>query len=80
MDVPHYSAGIIQPVFGKGKRERTAYLDEAARAAVDDWLEVRAGAGADVATEGALLLQVRKGGAIQPKRLAPRGVGKSSSF
>lgn len=73
VDVPHYNAGVISPVFGKGKRERTAYLEDAARAAVDDWLAVRAGA--DVAAEEPLLLSVRKGGAIQPKRLTPRAVG-----
>lgn len=55
-------------VRGKGNKERTAYLEGGARAALDDWLRVRGGGA------GALLLPVTKGGDVECRALKPQAI------
>ena len=55
-------------VRGKGRKERTAYLTNGSRDAVDAWLRHRGDA------PGPLILPVRKGNRIVVRRLATQGV------
>lgn len=55
-------------VRGKGNKERTAYLEGGARAALDDWLRERGNAA------GALLCPVSKGGEIGERALTPQAI------
>lgn len=53
-------------VHGKGNKERTAYLENGARAALDDWLLIRG------KSQGALLCPVSKAGEIERRALTPQ--------
>lgn len=55
---------------GKGKKDRTVYLPEAACVLVSEWIELRTEAA------GPLLYPIRKGGEIQRRRLTEDGVLK----
>jgi site-specific recombinase XerD len=55
-------------VRGKGRKERTAYLTNGSRDAVDAWLRHRGDA------SGPLILPVRKGNRVVVRRLATQGV------
>lgn len=55
-------------VRGKGNKERTLFLTNGCKEAVEDWLKVRGEA------DGMLLLAVDKGGQVQSKGITPQAV------
>lgn len=60
-------------VRGKGRKERRVYLQPAARAALDAWLELRT-AGLSGVTSGALFLPMTKSGRITLRRLTEQAI------
>ena len=60
--------GEVQVIDGKGGKDRTVYLPQAAICFVKDWLEVRG------SEPGALLCPVRKGGQIELRHMTPQAV------
>jgi integrase len=63
-----WESGAITVRSGKGRKDRTTYLDGGAAAALWDWLAVRG------ATPGPLLCPVNKGGRITIRRLSDQAV------
>jgi integrase len=61
-------SGAITVRSGKGRKDRTTYLDGGAAAALADWLSVRGTA------DGPLLCPVNKGGTITVRRLTDQAV------
>jgi hypothetical protein len=55
-------------VVGKGRKERTIFLTNGARNAVEDWIDVRGD------SDGTLLLAVNKSGKVQPKGMSAQAV------
>lgn len=55
-------------IHGKGNKERTAYIESGALAALDDWLHVRG------QNPGALLCPVSKSGEIERRALTPQAI------
>jgi integrase len=70
LDLADYlpDSGAITVRSGKGRKDRTTYLDGGAAAALADWLAVRG------ATAGPLLCPVNKGGRITIRRLSDQAV------
>jgi len=69
LDLADYDPGTGRLLIrGKGKKERTAYLDNGAAEALADWLAARG------AEPGALFLPVNKGGKMSHRRITPQAV------
>lgn len=62
------STGKLNVIAGKGRKDRTAYLQGGALRALQAWLNVRG------AATGALFQPINKGGAITPRRMTDQAV------
>lgn len=62
------ATGELKILHAKGSKQRTVYVTNGAKAALEDWLSIR---GNDT---GPLFLQIRKGGHIWPKRLTTQAI------
>ena len=70
MDLADYDAetGELRIMAGKGRKERTFYLTNGAKDAVDDWIDARG------PEPGALFVPVRKGGAVLVRPLTSQAI------
>ncbi len=70
LDIEDYNpeTGELKILKAKGNKQRTAYVTNGAKAALEDWLSIR-----DTG-DGPLFLQIRKGGHIKPGRLTTQAV------
>lgn len=60
--------GELRILHAKGRKQRTVYITNGAKAALEDWLQARGD------KPGPLFVQIRKGGHIKPRRLTTQAV------
>ena len=69
VDLGDYNAETRELIVrGKGQKERLAWLNRGAKAAVDDWLVLRG------SEPGPLFWPINKGGRLLPRRLTPQAI------
>jgi len=69
LDLDDYrDEGELRVLYGKGRKQRLVYLSNGARAAVDAWILIRGD------EPGALLVPVKKGGAVDLRRMGEQSI------